>query len=316
VPTALAGLASSYGALLAVSLFLGLAGASFAVGVPFVAGWFPPERQGVALGVYGMGNIGTAIASALAPRLGWPAAFWALLPLLLVMAALYWLLGRNAPAFTPRRDSLAQRFAIFRERPLTWVLALFYFVTFGGFVAIGLYLPTLLVSEYGLTPADAGGRAAGFVVLATLARPLGGYLADRWGGAPVLNLVFLVVTALAVVLAFGPGMTLITVAFLGIAFVLGLGNGAVFKLVAERFPGHTGTVTGLVGAAGGLGGFFPPLLMGFVRDVTGTYAIGFMLLSEFALVCFIVNLLVLQQRASLLTAGAPHPPADASGSRQ
>ncbi len=131
----------------------------------------------------------------------------------------------------------------------------------------------------------------------------------------MLDLVFLVVTVLAVVLAFGPGMTLITVAFLGIAFVLGLGNGAVFKLVAERFPGHTGTVTGLVGAAGGLGGFFPPLLMGFVRDATGTYAIGFMLLSEFALVCFIVNLLVLQQRASLLTAGDRRPPADASGSR-
>jgi MFS transporter, NNP family, nitrate/nitrite transporter len=112
--------------------------------------------------------------------------------------------------------------------------------------------------------------------------------------------VFAVVAALAVVLAFEPGMLLITVAFLGIAFALGVGNGAVFKLVAEYFPRETGTVTGLVGAAGGLGGFFPPLVMGAVRDATGSYAIGFMLLSEFALLCLLVNVLVLQRRAERL----------------
>ncbi|MBI4493012.1 MAG: NarK/NasA family nitrate transporter [Chloroflexi bacterium] len=303
-PAALAGLATSYAALLAVSFFLGLAGASFAVGVPFVARWFPPARQGFALGVYGMGNIGTALASFLLPRvaggLGWPAAYWMFLPALLMMALLFWLLGREAPGFTPRGEGLAERFAVLQRRPVAWVLALFYFVTFGGFVAIGIYLPTLLVSEYGLEAVDAGTRAAGFVVLATLARPLGGYLADRWGGPPLLNGVFVVVAALAVVLAFGPGMVPITVAFLGIACALGLGNGAVFKLVAEHFPREAGTVAGLVGAAGGLGGFFPPLVMGLVRDLTGAYAIGFMLLSEFALVCLLVNVLALQQRASLL----------------
>jgi NNP family nitrate/nitrite transporter-like MFS transporter len=309
VPAALAGLTTSFGSLLAVSFLLGTAGASFAVGVPFVSGWFPPERRGFALGVYGMGNIGTAVAALVAPRIaaayGWPVAFWLWIPLLLLMAGVFWTFARNAPGFKPITAPLSQRFAVFRREPLTWVLALFYFVTFGGFVAMGAYLPTLLVSEYGLDRTDAATRASGFVVLATLARPLGGYLGDRWGGAPVLNAVFAVMAAFAVILAFGPGMVLITVAFLGSAFMLGLGNGAVFKVVAERFPNEAGVVTGLVGAAGGLGGFFPPLVMGFVRDVTGAYAIGFMLLSEFALLCLLVNVLVLQQRAQRFISHRP-----------
>ena len=306
-PVLLAGLTASFGALLAVSFVLGVAGASFAVGVPLVARWFPPERQGVALGIYGMGNVGTAVASLAAPRvadtLGWPAAFWLWVPALLVGAAVFWALARDAPGFVGQTAGLGERLAVFRRRPVAWVLALFYFVTFGGLVGINVYLPTLLVSAYGLEPADAGVRTAEFVALATLTRPLGGYLSDRWGGTPVLNGVFVMVAALAVVLAFEPGIPAITMVFLGIAFALGLGNGAVFKLVADLFPRETGTVTGLVGAAGGLGGFFPPLVMGVVRDVTGSYAIGFMLLSEFALVCLLVNVLAVQQRANLLVGG-------------
>ncbi len=307
VPTVLIGLTRDYLSLLALSFLLGLAGSSFAVGVPFVAAWFASAQQGFALGVYGVGNVGTAIASSLAPWVAgaydWPFAFWLFLPVLLATAALFWLVGRDAPEGRRQTGGLAQRLAVFRDRPLTWVLALFYFVTFGGFVAISVYLPTLLVAEYGLDKTDAGLRAAGFVVLATLARPLGGFLADRWGGAPVLNLVFLTVGAMAIALAFEPAMAAITVAFLSIACVLGLGNGAVFKLVAQYFPAQTGAVTGLVGAAGGLGGFFPPILMGLVQDVTGSYAIGFMLLSEFALVCLFVNVLVLQGRAAALMSG-------------
>ena len=304
-PAFVAGLTDSYTGLLAVSFFLGVAGASFAVGVPFVSRWYPPERQGFALGIYGMGNIGTAIASFAAPRLadefGWRWAFWIFVPILAVSALAFWSLARNAPSLGPPQSlPLSQRFAVFRERPISWVLALFYFVTFGGFVAIAVYLPTLLVDQYDLSTTDAATRAAGFVVVATLARPAGGILADRWGGSPVLNAVFLVVALFAIVLAFEPGLITITVAFLGIGLMLGVGNGAVFKLVPEYFPGQAGIVTGLVGAAGGLGGFFPPLLMGVVYDTTSSYAIGYMLLSEFALVCLIINLLVLQRRASML----------------
>jgi NNP family nitrate/nitrite transporter-like MFS transporter len=217
------------------------------------------------------------------------------------MAAAFWLLARNAPGPPAPRLSMGARLAVFREQPLTWVLAFFYFVTFGGFVAISVYLPTLLTDEYGLTKTDASTRAAVFVVLATLARPVGGILGDRIGATPILNWVFLVVAAFAIVLAFEPGIWVITVAFLAIGAMLGLGNGAVFKLVPEYFPKLAVTVTGLVGAAGGLGGFFPPLLMGVVQDATGSYAIGYMLLSEFALICLIVNVLVLQRGAELLT---------------
>lgn len=304
VPVALAGFTSSYASLLAVSFFLGLAGASFAVGVPFVARWYPPASQGFALGIYGVGNAGTALAGFVAPRVaesaGWPVAFWVFLPPLLIMAILFWLFGRDAPGRSPVSGPLRERFAVFWREPVSLVLALFYFVTFGGFVAIGAYLPTLLVGEYGLDRVDAASRTAGFIAMATLARPIGGYFADRIGGTVILNGSFAIVALLAIVLAFRPGMIEITVAFLGIAFCLGLGNGAVFKLVSLYFPKSTGTVTGLVGAAGGLGGFFPPLVMGAVRDVTGSYAIGFMLLSEFALVCLIVNLLALQARAAKL----------------
>jgi NNP family nitrate/nitrite transporter-like MFS transporter len=314
LPVIVAALTDSFVSLVAVSFFLGLGGASFAVGVPFVSRWFPPERQGFALGVYGMGNIGVAISGFVAPRLAdaesWRWAFWLQVPLLVATALAFWLLGRNAPGPAPQPLSVSARLAVFREQPLTWVLALFYFVTFGGFVAISVYLPTLLTDEYDLTKTDASTRAAIFVVLATLARPVGGILADRIGGTPILNWTFLVVAAFAIVLAFEPGIWVITVAFLAIGAMLGLGNGAVFKLVPEYFPRQAGTVTGLVGAAGGLGGFFPPLLMGVVQDATGSYAIGYMLLSEFALICLIVNVLVLQRGAELLT--TPREAGDAS----
>jgi NNP family nitrate/nitrite transporter-like MFS transporter len=260
----------------------------------------------MALGIYGMGNIGTAIAAFAAPPLaaagGWPLAFWALVPVVLATGALIWLFARDAPGPRPG-GSFAQRMAPL-GRPMAWVLGLFYFLTFGGFVAMSVYLPTFLVDAYGLARGDAALRAAGFTVVATLGRPLGGVLADRWGGAPVLNGSFVLVALLAILLAFQPGMVWITVAFLTIAAAFGLGNGAVFKLVAQAFPKETGAVTGLVGAAGGLGGFFPPILMGIVRDLTGGYEIGFMLLSEIALGCLIVNLLVLQQRAAGLMIGA------------
>jgi len=301
VPLALAALSRSYGGLLAAGFLLGISGASFAVGIPFVAAWFPPERQGFALGIYGMGNIGTAVAAIVAPRLaagpGWPYAFWVFVPLTVGFALVFWLVARESPRFAPRAGRLVDRTRVLVERPVAWVLVLFYFVTFGGFVAMGNFLPALLVGSYALTPADAGARTAGFVLGATLARPLGGWIADRWGGTRTLNLVFVLEALFAIVLAFEPGMVGITIGFLGSALALGIGNGAVFKLVAELFPKETGTLAGVVGAAGGLGGFFPPIVLGIVRDLTGSYAIAFMLLSEFSLACLIVNLLALQGHA-------------------
>lgn len=298
LPVALIGTATSYVALLFWGFWLGVAGASFSVGIPYVARWFPPERQGTALGIYGMGNIGTALAAFLFPwiaaRFGWPAAFWVFLPPLALMAALFWFLGREAPWPAGPPASFSAQFDLMRTQPLTWALSLFYFGTFGGFVALSIYLPTFLVQAYGLDLPDAAARAAGFVVLATLARPLGGLLSDRIGGARVLDVVFPVVALLGALLATLPDMPLLTVAFLGIAMALGVGNGAVFKVVAERFPRNAGVVSGLVGAAGGLGGFFPPIMMGLFRDLTGSYALGFLLLAAFALLNLTINLLALQ----------------------
>lgn len=308
LPLALAGFTDSYGSLIAVSFFLGVAGASFAIGVPFVSRWFPPEQQGMALGLYGLGTGGTALAAQLAPRVSdrvdWSAAFWVFIPVMAIAAAGFWTLARDAPGPRPA-GTLATRLRPFR-RPMAWVLSLFYFVTFGGFVAISVYLPTYLTDIYDLARSDAAMRASGFVLAAVLARPLGGYLSDRWGAPPLLNGVFIVVALLAIVLAFQPDMWLLTLAFLTIAVALGLGSGAVFKLVPTFFPNETGAVTGLVGAIGGLGGFFPPIVMGLVRDIVGDYAIAFMLLSEFALACLIINILVLQRRADTLL-GEPAP---------
>jgi MFS transporter, NNP family, nitrate/nitrite transporter len=153
---------------------------------------------------------------------------------------------------------------------------------------LSLYMPTFLRELYDLTPTDAGARTAGFVVLATLMRPVGGILSDKIGGAKVLIGVFAAIAALSLFLSF-THIALFTIGALGTAAALGLGNGAVFKLVPQYFPRETGTVTGLVGAFGGLGGFFPPLELGLIKDATGTYTLGFVLLSLFALMCLAVN---------------------------
>ncbi|HEY2772433.1 MAG TPA: MFS transporter [Candidatus Binatia bacterium] len=299
-PVAIVPVAASYRALLVTAFFLGLAGSSFAVGVGFVSPWFSRARQGTALGVYGMGNIGQSLAVFLGPvvaaSIGWPRVFDAVAVLLVVWAVVFAAAAKNAPARGPTR-TLAETVGVLRRAPLAWVLSGFYFLTFGGFVAFSIYLPTLLKDQFGLTPADAGFRTAGFVVLATACRPAGGWLADRIGGARVLNGVFTGVVPFALLLSW-PSMIPFTVGALGCAALLGFGNGAVFKLVPERFPAETGTVTGLVGAMGGLGGFFPPLLLGVSRDQLGVVWPAFVLLAAAALALWRLN------RATFFTAEA------------
>jgi NNP family nitrate/nitrite transporter-like MFS transporter len=279
LPAILFGYAHSFWALCVVGVFLGVSGASFAVGVPFVAGWYSAERQGFALGIYGMGNIGTAIAFFGAPpianRWGQDAVGWVVGVGLLAGAVLFYALARNAPGSTGSKGDYG---AVLRSGWRLYRLAAFYFITFGGFVAMAFLLPTLLQDWFGYSKADASARAAGFIIAATLARPVGGWVADRYGAFPVLVLAFsgiAIDSAVLAALAPTPRIVPITIASLTLGCFLGAGSGAVFKLVAAEFPGRAGAAGGVVGAAGGLGGFFPPIFAGLVKDAEGTYTYAF-----------------------------------------
>jgi NNP family nitrate/nitrite transporter-like MFS transporter len=292
IPAAVFGFVDGYAALIVVGFFLGIAGSSFAVGVPFVAGWYPKERQGFALGVYGMGNIGTAVAAFGAPAivdwLGREALGIAAAVLLLATALVFYRMAEDPP-----RGPAVDYGAVLRSGWNLWRLSLLYFVTFGGFVAMAVFLPKLLRDWFDISLTNAGLRAAGFTVVATLARPVGGFLSDRIGAATVLVFVFVGAGLDAAWLAYisgDPTWVPVTIACLTLAGFLGLGNGAVFKAVPLDFPQATGAATGIVGAAGGLGGFFPPVVMGIVKDHFDTYALGFVGLLVFAVICLVVSL--------------------------
>ena len=293
VPPIFMAYVDSYWQLLVCGLFLGVPLAVFSVGVGFVSGWHAPTRQGTALGIYGAGNVGQSIALFGSPLLVGSIGYrWGFRTFSLLTAA--WLVlmisfARNAPRRGPPK-SLAD-FMRPLGQPMSWILSLYYFLTFGGFLAMASYLPKFLTLTFHLSKADAGFRAAGFVILATAMRPVGGWLADRVGGARILLGVFPATAVMALCMAC-PLMSTFTAGALGMAIAVGLGNGAVFKLVPEYFPGAVGSVTGLVGAAGGLGGFFPPLVLGTLRQRTGSFTGGFVLLSLFSIACLIVCLFV------------------------
>ncbi|MBV8367776.1 MAG: NarK/NasA family nitrate transporter [Candidatus Eremiobacteraeota bacterium] len=303
VPVAFLGFADSYWAYVAGAFFLGVAGASFAIGIPFVSRWFTADKQGTALGIYGVGNIGTAAAVfAMAPLVhalgGRQGAFWFFLVPLAAMAVVFWLFARDAPGAVQPAPLGASLAAVTRV-PLTWHLGLFYFVTFGGFVFFANYLPQLLGDWFPLDRQDAPLQAAIFTMGATFARPVGGWFADQMGGSKVLVWVFAFVVLTRLMLAWQAGnanIVIVTDLLFALALGLGIGNGAIFKLVAQNFPKNTGLVGGLVGAAGGLGGFFPPIIMGAVRDYTGSYALGFIILATLAVLC--LALLVIKAPAS------------------
>lgn len=292
IPLLGVGFSTSFYSLLFWAFLLGVAGASFAVSITFVSKWTPSEKQGTALGINGLGNFGTALAGFTLPTIallvGLQWTFWVLIIPVVVMAALMWFWTPETPD-KGEKKTLMGSLSVLKFKN-TWTLSLFYFVTFGAFVAFGIYLPTLLMDLYSLSAVDAGMRAAGFVVVATLARPLGGYLGDKIGAGKVLTVVFLSISLGALVISFGMASIIVmTFACLLVAAVTGVGNGAVFKLVPQLFPKATGAVTGLVGAAGGLGGFFPPILLGSIKDLTGSYTFGFLCLSALSIICLIIN---------------------------
>lgn len=283
----------NYWLVLIGGFFLGLGGTSFAIGVPFTNAWYPPKRRGTAVGIFGAGTVGTAIASfstvQLADAFGRPGPF----VLVAVLLGIYALVSRALLIDPPGRaankgaavESIWLKAWQTLRQPVTLKLSWLYALGFGGFVAFSVYLPTFLINDYGMGRADAALRTAGFVVLAVVMRPVGGWLSDKIGPVPVLATCFALVAVFAT--AASLGMSLMpqgTIVFLGLAVALGASSGAVFALVGRLVePARVGGVTGIVGAAGGLGGFVPPLVMGAVYGHAGNYAVGLALLAGVAL---------------------------------
>jgi len=262
---------------LLLGIFLGFAGASFAVALPLASRWYPQEHQGTALGIAGAGNSGTVFAALFAPGLaaayGWNNVFGlALIPLMIVLVV-YMLLAKDSPDATPPK-TLSQYLAILRDKDAWWFM-FFYSVTFGGFVGLASSLTIYFNDQYGLTPIVAGYFTAACVFAGSLARPFGGYIADRIGGIRTLLVMYTIAGVFLLGMSTGPASLFLAAAIvIVIMATLGMGNGAVFQLVPQRFRKEMGVMTGLVGMAGGIGGFYLAASLGWCKQVTGDYQIG------------------------------------------
>ena len=274
-------LAHTVGHLYAMGLLLGVAGASFAVALPLASRWYPPEHQGLAMGIAGAGNSGSLLATLVAPRLahrfGWEATFGLMLVPVLLVAIAFAILARDSPRH--RTDQRWRDYAtVLRERDTLWFSCL-YGLTFGGFVGFTSFLTTFFNDQYHVSKVSAGDFTTIVIVAGSLLRPIGGWLSDRIGGYRLLLLLLVGVSCtLAAASTLPPLPAVIALLFVATG-CLGMGNGAVFQLVPQRFAERMGLVTGIIGAAGGLGGFLLPSMLGAVRDFAGTYAPGLLLLA-------------------------------------
>jgi NNP family nitrate/nitrite transporter-like MFS transporter len=280
---------TSFHQLLALGVVLGVAGASFAIALPMVSYWYPPEHQGTAMGLAGAGNSGTVFASLFAPALamalGWRNVLGlATLPLIGVFA-LFAFAARNSPRH-PARKTLAD-YARLLKRADSWWLMFFYGVSFGGFVGLSSFLPIYFHDQYHLAPVKAGYFTAACVFAGSFARPFGGLLADRIGGTRALTAAYAIITLVLVTASESilPAPAALAVLIIGMA-TLGMGNGAIFQLVPQRFRDDVGLMTGLVGMSGGVGGFYLAASLGYARQFTGSYAPGFMVFAALALLAW------------------------------
>ncbi len=307
---ALAGVLGSYPLLLLFGLLLGIAGTTFAIGIPFVNGWYDVSRRGFATGVFGAGMGGTALSAFFTPRFvrwfGYVPTHVIIAVALIATAAIVWFGMRNAPGWRSNTDPVVPKLKAALKLPVTWQMSFLYAVVFGGFVAFSTYLPSYLKDVYDFDLTAAGTRTAGFAIAAVVARPIGGMLSDRIGPPRIVAASLAGAAVLAIVIATQPAPELAAgSSFVAMAFALGLGTGGVFAWVAARAPGErVGSVTGLVGAAGGLGGYFPPLVMGATyNEATHSYTIGLVLLCVTAVVALAFTLVL--ARRSTTAAAAP-----------
>jgi NNP family nitrate/nitrite transporter-like MFS transporter len=264
--------------MLLIGLLLGVSGASFAAALPLASRWYPPRYQGLAMGIAGAGNSGTALATFFGPRLavhwGWHAVFGLALIPLLVTFALFLVFAKESPNQpAPRPLSAYARVIGLGD---TWWFCWFYSITFGGFVGLASFLNIYFLSQYGLSKVEAGSFATLCVVAGSVLRPLGGYLADRLGGVRMLTGLYLVSAMMMLALATHPPLSAGTLVLFAVMATLGMGNGAVFQLVPQRFPREIGVTTGIIGAAGGVGGFLLPTMLGVLKQTTGSFSGGFL----------------------------------------
>ncbi|MDP3092563.1 MAG: nitrate/nitrite transporter [Nitrospira sp.] len=275
--------AESFPELLGIGFLLGVAGASFAVALPLASRWYPPEHQGLAMGIAGAGNSGTVIAVLAAPRvaqldgIGWHGVFGlAMLPVLAILIAFSYL-AREVPPRLPQRAA-----TVLREAALWWFCG-FYAITFGGFVGLASFLGMFFHDQYGVGAVAAGTLTGLCVFAGSLIRPVGGLLADRAGGLRLLAVIYGLIAVLFGLVGLLPSLyPVVGLLFLGM-LALGMGNGVIFQLVPQRFADQIGVVTGIVGAAGGVGGFFLPSILGILKDLSGSYGTGFLVFALLAL---------------------------------
>lgn len=296
-----AGSMDSYALLLAFGFFLGVAGTVFAVGIPFANNWYPASKRGFATGVFGMGMVGTALSAFFTPRfVNWFGLLTTHVIIAIALAATAGLCAvtmRDAPSFEPNTEPVVPKLAAAAKLRVTWEMSLLYAIVFGGFVAFSNYLPTYIRTIYDFSTVDAGTRTAAFALAAVLARPVGGALSDRIAPKYVVLASLGGTAAMAIVAAFKPPADMWSAAtFITLALFLGIGTGGVFAWVARRSPAKSvGAITGIVSAAGGLGGYFPPLVMGATYNAQdNNYTVGLVLLAAAALTAFLYTLLRLR----------------------
>ena len=280
----------TYHQVLALGVALGMAGASFAVALPLASRWYPPEHQGTALGIAGAGNSGTALSALFAPGLavlfGWNSVFGlAVIPLVIALIV-YTIYAKDSPDCPPSK-SLHQYLNVLKDKDAWWFM-FFYSVTFGGFVGMAASLTLYFHDQYGLTPVIAGYFTAACVFAGSMVRPIGGNVADRLGGIRTLMVMYVVAASFLLLLSIGVSNVYLALLIVIIAMIaLGMGNGAVFQLVPQRFRKEIGVMTGMVGMAGGVGGFYLASSLGYSKQLTGSYQTGLITFASLAILAII-----------------------------
>jgi MFS transporter, NNP family, nitrate/nitrite transporter len=280
----------SYENLLALGVLLGVAGAAFAVALPLASRWYPPEHQGTALGIAGAGNSGTAFAALFAPSLalafGWQNVFGLCLIPLGIAFLVYMMFAKDSPAAPPPK-SMLEYLHVLKDKDAWWFM-FFYSVTFGGFSGLASSLTIYFNTQYGLSPITAGYFTAACVFAGSLVRPLGGRIADRIGGIRTLSLMYALAATFLFIASVGLQSSVAAVVVFVLAMLsLGTGNGAVFQLVPQRFRKEIGVMTGLVGMAGGIGGFYLASSLGYSKQITGSYQIGLTIFASLAVIALL-----------------------------